>query len=104
MNEGHFSDPRSTGKAKPGNELNFISSQMRNANHNIDNPYNPVTKQPMGVHDLPRRVVLNLRYRITDVTSERFKGKLLSEMKSSHIHEVLVIDEGGSVRRFAITM
>ena len=53
---------------------------------------------------MPRRVVLNLRYRITDVTSERFKGKLLSEMKSSHIHEVLVIDEGGSVRRFAITM
>ena len=97
------SPPPSNGKAKPGNELNFISSQMRNANHNFDNPYNPVTKQPMGVHDLPRRVVLNLRYRITDVTSERFKGKLLSEMKSSHIHEVLVIDEGGSVRRFAIT-
>ena len=54
----------------------------------------------MGVTDLPRRVVLNLYYRQVDTHSERFVNKLLGEMRTNHISEVLVIDDSGSITRF----
>ncbi len=92
--------PSVPGRAKPGNELKFISDQMRNANHNFDNPYDPYTKKGMGKRDLPRRVVLNLRCRSVDTKSSKFKNKLMAEMRSSHISEVLVIDKDGSIARY----
>lgn len=90
----------SSGKVKPGNELNFIGEQMKNARHNFANVYDPIQLAGMGRGAVTPRVVLNLRYREVDVSSERFRKKLLGEMRQYGIEDVIVISKDGSASSY----
>lgn len=86
---------------KEGNELDYIGQQLRRAQHSFSNPYDPESMEGMGDYS-PKRVVLNLFYRPSPVSisTERFRNKLVGEMRRYGIDEVIDVDADGSLRRF----
>ena len=95
------SPPPQRKPVKDGNELDYIGQQMRRAKHNFSNVYDPDLMDGVGEHS-PKKVVLNLYYHPSPVplSSERFRNKLVGEMRRYGIDEVLVIDGDGSMMRF----
>lgn len=95
------SPPPANIAVKEGNELDYIGQQLRRAQHSFSNPYDPESMEGMGDYS-PKRVVLNLFYRPSPVpiSTERFRNKLVGEMRRYGIDEVIVVDADGSLRRF----
>lgn len=87
-------------RPQKGNELDFIEEAMKSSKRNFNNPYDYKTKSGLGDMSNRRRIVLNMKYRPTDVSKDEIEKKILNEMKEHHVIEVISIDENGTVRRY----
>ena len=87
-------------RPQKGNELDFIEEAMKSSKRNFNNPYDYKTKSGLGDMSNRRRIVLNMKYRPTDVSKDEIEKKILNEMKEHHVIEVISIDENGTARRY----
>lgn len=86
----------------PGNELNFIESQFKNArNKNFKNPYD--YEHDVGMKDMrdETRVILNTRYRVIDATRDEIASEIRRYVgPGKYAREAIWIDADGNVMVF----